>query len=158
MNTLDNVAPGLAAPTRVRYRQLRTCSIDELRMYGLPFVLGVAAVARGGLIDRGHPALSAGLLAAEAGAAVGLGVLRAVTVRREDDGTPWWRGTGWTLAAWPVSVAVRARFARAGHAAGIGAPGGGGPPFLAVTLLAQSLVVVRRAHGLARFAPVNVGS
>ncbi|NEA20944.1 DUF1453 domain-containing protein [Actinomadura bangladeshensis] len=160
MNTLDNVLLGLAVLALVLYRQLRTRSVDERRMYGLPLVLGVAAVAQGGLIDRGHPALGACLLAAEAVAAVGLGVLRAVTVRlwREDDGTLWWRGTGWTLAAWLASVAVRAGFAGAGFAAGIKPAAGGVLLFLAVTLLAQSLVVVRRAHELARFAPVNVGS
>jgi hypothetical protein len=35
---------------------------------------------------------------------------------------------------------------------------GAGLPFLAVTLLVQSLAVGRRARRLARFAPVNVGS
>ncbi|GAA1818945.1 hypothetical protein [Actinomadura chokoriensis] len=160
MNTLDNVLLGPAAPALVLYRQLRTRPVDERRMYTVPLVLAVVALAQGGLIDRGHPALSAALLAGEAVAAVGLGVLRAVTVRlwREDDGTLWRRGTGWTLAAWLVSVAVRAGFAGAGYAAGIRPAAGGVLLFLTAMLLAQSLVVVRRAHGLARFAPVNVGS
>ncbi len=104
----------------VLYRQLRTRSVDERRMYTVPLVLAVVAVAQGGLIDSGHLAPSLGLFAGEAVAAVGLGVLRAVTVRlwREHDGTLWRRGTGWTLAAWLVSVAIRAAFVGAGYAAG----------------------------------------
>ncbi|NVI87897.1 DUF1453 domain-containing protein [Actinomadura sp. BRA 177] len=160
MNTLDNVLLGLAVLALVLYRQLRTRSVDERRMYTVPLVLAVVAVAQGGLIDSGHLAPSLGLFAGEAVAAVGLGVLRAVTVRlwREHDGTLWRRGTGWTLAAWLVSVAIRAAFVGAGYAAGIKPAAGGVLLFLAVTLLVQSLVVGRRARRLAGFAPVNVAS
>ncbi|MER7543426.1 hypothetical protein ABTW95_10530 [Spirillospora sp. NPDC127506] len=156
MNTLDNVLLAVAVVALVLYRQLRTCSVDERRMYTVPLVLAVVALAQGGLIDRGHLALSAALVAGEAVAAVGLGVLRAVTIRvwRAGDGTLWRRGTGWTLAAWLVSIAIRAAFVAAGYAAGIKPAAGGVLLFLAVTLLVQGLVVGRRARGAAQ---VNVG-
>lgn len=63
MNTLDNVLPGLAAPALVLYRRLRTRPVDERRTYTPPLVPAAVALARGGLIDGGRPALGTGPLA-----------------------------------------------------------------------------------------------
>jgi hypothetical protein len=158
MNTLDNALLALAVLALVLYRQLRARPLDERRAYAVPLVLAVVALAQGGLIDKVHPALSVVLLAVEAVAAVGLGVMRAVTVRvwREGDGTLWRRGTAWTLAAWVVSIAVRAAFIGAGSAAGVTFATGGVLLFLSASLLVQNLVVSVRARRLGGSAPVSV--
>ncbi|WP_433463049.1 hypothetical protein [Spirillospora sp. CA-128828] len=158
MNTLDNVLIALAVLALVLYRQLRSSPLDERRMYTVPLVLAVVGAAQGGLVDKVHPALSVALLAGEAVAAVGLGALRAITVRlwREDDGRLWRRGTGWTLAAWLTSLAIRAAFIGAGYAAGIKVATGGVLLFLSVTLLVQNLVVGLRARRLGTAGPVSV--
>ncbi|MDL4775126.1 MULTISPECIES: hypothetical protein [Thermomonosporaceae] len=157
MNTLDSVLLAIAVLALVLYRQLRTRRLDEGRLYVLPVFLGVVGLFQGSLVDKVHPALSIGLLAVEAVAALALGGLRAVTVRiwRDERGVLWKRGNGWTAGAWLLSIAVRAGMIGAGYAAGI-VPGAGGVLlFLGLTLLAQNLLVGWRAR---RLSPASASS
>jgi hypothetical protein len=158
MNTADNVLIALAVLGLVLYRQLRARPVGERRLYTIPAVLAVIGVAQGGLLDDAHPALSVALLAGELVAAVAFGVLRAVTVRlwRESDGELWRRGTGWTLAAWLVSILSRVGFLAAGHALGLKLGSNLFLVFLALTLIVQNLLVVWRGRRITGTAPASV--
>lgn len=160
MNSADNVLIALAVLGLVLYRQLRARPVAERRLYTIPAVLAVIGVAQGGLLDDAHPALSVALLAGEAAAAVAFGALRAVTVRlwRESDGGLWRRGTGWTLAAWLVSILSRVGFIAAGHALGLKLGSNLFLLFLALTLIAQNLLVVWRGRRVTGAAPASVAS
>ncbi|HEU5024800.1 MAG TPA: hypothetical protein VFV01_07740 [Spirillospora sp.] len=160
MNTADNVLIALAVLALVLYRQLRARPVGERRLYTLPAVLAVIGIAQGGLLDDAHAALSVALLAAEAVAAIAFGVLRAVTVRlwREKDGALWRRGTGWTLAAWLVSILSRVGFLAAGHALGLKLGSSVFLVFLALTLIVQNLLVAWRGRRIGGTAPASVAS
>lgn len=158
MNTADNVLIALAVLGLVLYRQLRARPVGERQLYTVPAVLAVIGLAQGGLLDAAHPALSAALLAGEAVAAVAFGALRAVTVRlwRESDGGLWRRGTGWTVAAWLVSILSRVGFIAAGHALGLKLGSNLFLLFLALTLIVQNLLVVWRGRRVTGTAPASV--
>ena len=158
MNTADNVLIALAVLGLVLYRQLRARPVGERQLYTVPAVLAVIGLAQGGLPDDAHPAPSAALLAGEAVAAVAFGALRAVTVRlwRESDGGLWRRGTGWTVAAWLVSILSRVGFIAAGHALGLKLGSNLFLLFLALTLIVQNLLVVWRGRRVTGTAPASV--
>ncbi|MDL4815867.1 hypothetical protein [Actinomadura opuntiae] len=160
MNTADNVLIALAVLALVLYRQLRARPVGERRLYTVPAVLAVIGVAQGGLLDQAHMGPSVALLAGEAVAAVAFGALRAVTVRlwRAGDGELWRRGTGWTLAAWLVSILSRVGFLAAGHALGLKIGASAFLVFLALTLIVQNLLVMWRARRLTGTAPASVAS
>ncbi|QKG21187.1 DUF1453 domain-containing protein [Actinomadura verrucosospora] len=160
MNTADNVLIGLAVLALVVYRQLRARPVGERGPYTVPAVLAVIGVAQGGLLDDAHPALSVALLAGEAAAAIAFGALRAATVRlwRENDGALWRRGTGWTLAAWLVSILSRVGFLAAGHALGLTVSPSLFLVFLALTLIVQNLLVARRGRRVSGTAAASVAS
>ncbi|WP_157407504.1 DUF1453 domain-containing protein [Actinomadura atramentaria] len=149
MNTVGNVLLALVAVVLVLRRQLAVRPIDERSAFTLPLVLGVIGLVSGGLVDRAHPAVSGGLLAAGLAVAVGSGVVRAFTVRvwLDDAGAPWRRGTAWTVVTWLVTVALRAGLIAVGYASGLH-EGGGVLLFLAVSLIVQGLLVGYRARNL----------
>ncbi|RFU36711.1 DUF1453 domain-containing protein [Actinomadura logoneensis] len=145
-----NVLVVLLVLALVLRRQLRAQRIDEARLYTLPVVLVVAGLAQGGLVDHAHVAVSVALLAGEAVTGLLLGAMRAATMRlwREPDGSLWRRGGGLTIAAWVVSIAVRA--GTTGLAAVLGVHTGSGNllAFFGVSLLAQYAVTDVRARPL----------
>ncbi|MFF4583463.1 hypothetical protein [Streptomyces sp. NPDC001389] len=125
---------------------------DRDRVWVLPAVLAAVGVAEGGLITPAHPVLSAVLLAAGTAAAFGTGHLmgRAMTLRREPDGTLWAKGNRTVLALFGFSLAVRAALALLGFAVGVPPRNGALLVTLASWILAQGLALAARSayrHG-----------
>jgi FtsH-binding integral membrane protein len=148
MDMLLNVLIALAVLALVLYRQLSARRVDDTRTsYRMPLLLGVVGIAQGGIVDMGHPALSVVLLAAEAVAAVAFGALRAATMRvwRDETNALWRKGTGWTLAAWLLSIASRVGLIALAHVLGVRQGTGGLLLFFGLTLLAQNAIVAWRA-------------
>ncbi|MFE2250565.1 hypothetical protein [Streptomyces lavendulae] len=121
---------------------------DRDRLWVLPAVLVLVGVNDGGLVAPAHPLLSLVLLAAEIGAAFGLGLLmgRAMTVWREPDGQLWAKGNKVVLALFALSLATRAALALLGYAVGITPHTGALLLPLAGWILAQGLALAARSH------------
>jgi hypothetical protein len=142
----------------VLYKQLQTRQVSAERAYTLPGIMMIIGVVQGGLYDRTHPAASVALLAAGVVSALGLGAVRATTMKiwQDERGARWRRGTPLTLAAWVLSVAVRVGLIGIGYWAGMKAETGGLLLFLGLTLLAQNAVVAWRAQRLTGARAVSV--
>jgi len=153
MNQLPSIVIALAVIAWVVSRQFRTQPVNERKMYVLPLILAAAGISQAGLIDPRHQALSVGLLAVESVVALGLGLLRAATVRiwRDESGMLWRSGTWLTAGAWLLSVAARIALMGAGYMLGVKSGSGGVLLFLGISLLAQNAIVAWRA----RFLPVG---
>jgi hypothetical protein len=144
----------------VLYRQLQTRQISAERAYTLPAVMVVIGVVQGGIYDKVHPAVSVAILIAGVVSALGLGAVRATTMKvwRDERGAMWRRGTPLTLGAWVLSVAVRVGLIGIGYWAGMKTETGGLLLFLGLTLLAQNAVVAWRAQRLGGVGAVSVVS
>jgi len=158
---MDQIQTGLlvvALVGFVLYRQLQTRQISADKAYILPAVMVVLGVAQGGIYDKGHPTVSVALLIAGVVSAVGLGGVRAGTMKiwRDERGAMWRRGTPLTLGAWGLSVAVRVGLVAIGYWAGLKSETGGLLLFLGLTLLAQNAVVAWRAQRLNGAGAVSV--
>ncbi len=141
---------GLAVLVLVIVRQTRVRRIDRGRkLWITPLVLAVISFD-GGLLDPRHRLFSAAFLAVSGVLALATGVLRGVTVRvwRDIEGVLWTQGTRWTLAAWVLSIALRAGVEGAQYLAGLPLRYNTFVLFLALTLAGQNAVVAWRA-GLA---------
>jgi hypothetical protein len=160
---LPAVLVSLAVIALVIRNQLRTIPVTPIRTYLLPlifFLYGIGLVIfqdHGRFLDPAHLALSASLLVVEIAAAVALGYGRFLTVIiwREGNGVLMRRGTGWTAAAWIGSILVRLGFAGGAYLMGIHSALGLVMVFLAVTLLAQNMFIVRRGRSMAIPATVQ---
>lgn len=132
------------------YRQFKTRPAHRSAVLYISLALIVYGVAAGGVLDNDHLGASVFMLAVEVVTAVGLGILRAMTVRiwADDKGAAWSKGTGWTLLAWLGSIAVRVAEQLAGGAMGLTVAVGGIMVFVGLTLATQSLVVSARARAL----------
>jgi hypothetical protein len=150
MNQLPNLIIALAVIAWVVSRQLSTQPVDERKMYVLPLILAAAGISQAGLIDPHHQALGTGLLAVESVVALGLGLLRAATVRiwRDESGMLWRRGTWLTAGAWLLSLTARIALMGAGYVLGVKSGSGGVLLFLGISLLAQNAIVAWRARSL----------
>ncbi len=146
-------------------RQMSERRVGARRAYTIPLIMAVIGVV--GLVnDKSHTdkllsGTGLGLLAVGVVIGVGMGVVRALSQRLYwRDGVAYTRGTGWTLALWLGTVALRIGMAALG--AVLHAPEGTGEIliFLALTLAVQNVVLMRRAGlplaGIA--APSAVGS
>jgi hypothetical protein len=162
-NYLPSVVIGLVVIALVIRRQLSTTPVTPVRTYLMPlifFLYGIGLVIfqdHGQFLDPAHTAVSAVLLAVEIAAAVALGYGRAITVIvwRNGDGTLMRRGTRWTAGAWIGSILVRLGFAGGAYLMGIHSAIGLVMMFLAITLLAQNMFIVRRARSGAITATVR---
>ncbi|MFG2003192.1 hypothetical protein ACGFNU_28930 [Spirillospora sp. NPDC048911] len=158
---MDQIQTGLLVAVLVAYvlyRQLRTRPMCSEKAYLLPAVLVGAGLLQGGLLDTAHPLVSALLLAAGLVSALGLGAVRATTVRvwRDEHGVLWRRGTAWTVVIWLASIAVRAGLIATGYALGVHGEAGGLLLFLGLTLLVQNVVVGWRAREITGTPSVSV--
>ncbi|MEV5324894.1 hypothetical protein AB0K67_12125 [Nonomuraea sp. NPDC052634] len=132
------------------YRQFKTRPADRSAVLYISLALIVFGLVSGGVLDSDYLGPSVFMLAIEVVTAVGLGVLRAMTVRIWADakGVAWSKGTGWTLLAWLASIAVRVAEQFAGSAMGLTVAAGGIMVFVGLTLATQSLVVSSRGRAL----------
>lgn len=149
---MSELSSGLLAAGVVVFviiRRFGTRRIDERRMLVVPAVLGFVGLSQGGAIDRGHAALSGGLLAGELAVALVCGLLLGTTTRlwRTPEGLMS-RGTMATFGVFLLSVAARGGLFAVGYAAGVHAGNGAIMLPLAAWLLAQNLVIVRRSRAL----------
>lgn len=142
----------LLAIAYVIYRQFRTRPANRsvvLIIGGALFMIGVAT---GGALDPLNPGLSIAMFAVEAMVAMALGAWRAATVRLwlDASGMAWVKGTGWTLVAWLVSIAIRLAMYFAGQALGLAPSTGGILVFVGITLATQAHLIARRGRTLTR--------
>ncbi|HEY3683886.1 MAG TPA: hypothetical protein VGL93_12635 [Streptosporangiaceae bacterium] len=162
-NYLPAVLVSLVVIAIVIRNQLRTIPVTPVRTYLMPLIFclyGIGLVIfqdHGRFIDPAHAVVSAALLVVELAVAVALGYGRAVTVIvwRDAKGALMRRGTGWTAAAWIGSILVRLGFAGGAYLMGIHSAIGLVMVFLAVTLLAQNMFIVRRGRSAAIAATVQ---
>jgi hypothetical protein len=152
----------LAVLVWVVRRQMSERRVGARRAFTIPVLMVIIGlVTDKSLADRLSSPTGLGLLAAGIVIGVGMGVARALSQRLYwRDGVAYVRGTGWTLALWLGTVALRIGMAALG--AVLHAPEGTGEIliFLAVTLAVQNVVLMRRA-GLPLsgvMAPTSVGS
>ncbi|MFB6779610.1 DUF1453 domain-containing protein [Streptomyces sp. NPDC056352] len=151
MSGLINVLVIIAVIALVVVRQCSARRIADDRRWwvlsGIPIFL---SLREPGLTDPRHEVLSAVVLGAEllVGLVIGVGWGWTTRLWRESDGSLWSRGTKATVLVWTGGLAMRAALygtaalmrIRQGSAALMAA--------LAVTLLARSAVLTRRARGM----------
>lgn len=131
-------------------RQMVPRPVTMRRLFTLPGVFTVwGVVSIGPLFAPGVAGIDALLLLLDAVAAVGLGLLRGVTMRVwESHGVVYSRGRWTTLVAWLVSIAVRLGLVVLAHAMGatVAANESLLPALLGVTLLTQGLLMAARVQ------------
>ncbi|MFF0311696.1 hypothetical protein ACFYSC_30025 [Streptosporangium sp. NPDC004379] len=149
-NPLSTAAVIVLVIAFVLYRQMMTRVATRTGLLWLALFMMVAGAASGGLVDPRRLPLSLLLLAVDVACAVAFGVLRASTVRvwRDGKGTPWSKGTRWTLLGWLASAVARVALLGAGHALGLASAPTAILFFMGVTIGVQSLLVARRARAL----------
>ncbi len=143
----------------VRQLKPRRLAQDAGRWWLLPAVLVVMAVRQPGLIDAGHRAASAGLLAAGVLAGLATGAAWAWTSRiwADASGTVWAKGGKATAAVWAGGLVLRLVLYGIGTLAGVHQGGPGVMITVAALLLARTGVLVHRARGLAPAYRVPAG-
>jgi hypothetical protein len=145
MNLLTGLL-ALAAIVYVLFRRLAGEPLEGRRLVVLPLVLLVVGV----LQLRGVHAtpLDVAVLVVEGAAAAVLGAVRGLTVQvYPRDGHLWYRYRPLTIVVWVASLLLRLGQVVAGHALGADTSvlGRALLPVLALTLLAEALVVGKRA-------------
>src|SRR5690349_21268563 len=118
--SLVPVAIGLALIVFVIVRQILARPLNTLMLLGLPLLLVVFG-AQNLAQQSGIAGSDAALLALNGALAIGLGALRALSMRVwvRDDGTAMVKGTIVTLALWLLSVAARVAMSVATGAVGV---------------------------------------
>ncbi|MYR45472.1 DUF1453 family protein [Streptomyces sp. SID5910] len=145
----------------VVFRQFRAHRIDtDRRWWVVPVVLGVIAVREPGMIDAHHHVASVLLLAAELciGVATGVGWAWTTRVWVAADGAVWSRGSRASVAVWTAGIALRAALFAAGAALGVRQDTSALLLALAVTLLARSGILARRAQAAGRAATTGAAT
>lgn len=131
-------------------RQTIARPVTMRRLFLLPGVITVLGLASiGQVFAHGVTTRDVLLLLLDVVAAVGLGLLRGVTMRVwESGGVAYSRGQWMTLVAWLVSIAVRIGLVVLAHAmaATVAANESLLTVLLGVTLLAQNLLVAARVQ------------
>jgi hypothetical protein len=157
MSALADLLVAVAVVALVVTRQLKARRVDtERRLWLLPLVLGVPALRDPGLLDPGHRATAALLLAGSLVTVLAMGCVWGWTVRlwRDSDGTIWARGTAATAAAWGGMLVLRLGWWGLGSALHVRQGTSALLLSLGVLLLARGVVVNWRAAR--RFEPVGV--
>ncbi|MEU9204200.1 DUF1453 domain-containing protein [Streptomyces sp. NPDC048332] len=130
---------------------VRQCSAQRIsgdrRWWVLPGILLVLALREPGLVDPRHEALSVLVLGAEltVGLVTGAGWAWTTRLRRAEDGTLWAMGTKATVCVWCAGLTLRAGLYGLAAAMGIHQGTAALMMALAVTLLARSGILARRA-------------
>jgi hypothetical protein len=131
-------------------RQTVARPVTMRRLFVLPGVITVwGVVSLGQVFAHGVTGLDVLLLLLDVVAAVGLGLLRGVTMRVwKSDGVTYSRGRWLTLVAWLVSIAARLGLEVLAHAMGatVAANESFLPVLLGVTLLTQNLLLMVRVQ------------
>jgi hypothetical protein len=154
MITTAVVLAVVVAVGHVLLSRLRGQPANPRKLYVLPAVLcAVGLMQIGGTAGGGLRAVDLALIAVGVAVSAVLGVARGVTVAVfVRDGAPWLRYRPATLALWAATIAARVVVAAVASHTGA-SPATRGPAIIlsvGVTLLAEGIVVGRRAYSNAR--------
>ncbi|MGW1074525.1 DUF1453 domain-containing protein [Streptomyces sp. NPDC002537] len=142
------VIVAVCAIVLVRQTRPRRVAADGGRWWLLPALLVLLAVRGPGLIDSGHPAESAGLLAGGVLAGLATGAAWAWTTRiwSDESGATWAQGGRATAAIWLGGMALRAALYGLGALIGVHQGGSAAMLTVAAVLLARAGVLLHRTR------------